>query len=59
MQKHRAVIVGAGRIGAGYKWDQDLGYTHSGAYMALKDRVGDLATRAAEAVKPRLQRARR
>ncbi len=39
MAKHRAVIIGAGRIGAGYKWDQDLGYTHAGAYMALKDRV--------------------
>src|SRR5687767_11797463 len=37
--RHRAVIVGAGRIGAGYKWDQDLGYTHAGAYLALKDRV--------------------
>jgi hypothetical protein len=39
MERHRAVIIGAGRIGAGYKWDQDLGYTHAGAYMALKDRV--------------------
>lgn len=37
--RHRAVIVGAGRIGAGYCWDQDLAYTHAGAYQALKDRV--------------------
>lgn len=36
--KHRAVIVGAGRIGAGYNW-QDDAYTHAGAYRALKDRV--------------------
>jgi len=39
VQKHRAVIIGAGRIGAGYQWDQDLAYTHAGAYQALKDRV--------------------
>lgn len=39
MPKFRAVIVGAGRIGAGFNWDQDLAYTHAGAYMALKDRV--------------------
>lgn len=38
MEKHRAVIVGAGRIGAGYNWHDD-GYTHAGAYLALKDRV--------------------
>ena len=37
--KHRAVVVGAGRIGAGYNWDQDLAYTHAGAYQALRDRV--------------------
>lgn len=37
--KHRAVVIGAGRIGAGYNWDQDLAYTHAGAYQALKDRV--------------------
>jgi len=36
--KHRAVIVGAGRIGAGYNWHDDE-YTHAGAYRALKDRV--------------------
>jgi hypothetical protein len=36
--KHRAVIVGAGRIGAGYQWG-DLEYTHAGAYRALADRV--------------------
>ncbi len=39
MLRHRAIVVGAGRIGAGYNWNQDLGYTHAGAYMALKDRV--------------------
>lgn len=38
MPKHRAVIVGAGRIGAGWNWNDD-GYTHVGAYLALKDRV--------------------
>ncbi len=36
--KHRAVIVGAGRIGAGWNWT-DLPYTHAGAYKALADRV--------------------
>lgn len=36
--KHRAVIIGAGRIGAGYHW-QDMEYTHAGAYQALRDRV--------------------
>lgn len=38
MAKHRAVVIGAGRIGAGYEWHDD-GYTHAGAYQALKDRV--------------------
>jgi len=38
MAKHRAVIVGAGRIGAGYNWHDDV-YTHAGAYKALSDRV--------------------
>lgn len=38
MAKHRAVIIGAGRIGAGYNW-HDLEYTHAGAYKALADRV--------------------
>lgn len=38
MEKHRALIVGAGRIGAGWNWADDA-YTHAGAYMALKDRV--------------------
>ena len=37
--RYKALIIGAGRIGAGYKWDQDLSYTHSGAYKALSDRV--------------------
>lgn len=36
--KHRALVIGAGRIGAGYNWD-DLAYTHAGAYRALSDRV--------------------
>jgi len=36
--RHRAVIIGAGRIGAGYKWHDDA-YTHAGAYQALRDRV--------------------
>lgn len=36
--KHRALIIGAGRIGAGYNW-HDLEYTHAGAYKALADRV--------------------
>lgn len=36
--KHRALVIGAGRIGAGYNW-HDLEYTHAGAYKALADRV--------------------
>lgn len=36
--KHRAVIIGAGRIGAGWNWHDDS-HTHAGAYLALKDRV--------------------
>lgn len=36
--KHRALVIGAGRIGAGYEWG-DLEYTHAGAYRALADRV--------------------
>lgn len=35
---HRALVVGAGRIGAGWNWNDDA-YTHAGAYRALKDRV--------------------
>lgn len=38
MGKYRAVIIGAGRIGAGWNW-HDLTYTHAGAYHALRDRV--------------------
>jgi hypothetical protein len=38
MGKYRAVVIGAGRIGAGYQWP-DKDYTHAGAYQALKDRV--------------------
>lgn len=38
--KHRALIVGAGRIGAGYNWIQTpYPYTHADTYLALKDRV--------------------
>lgn len=36
--KHRALVIGAGRIGAGFKWHDDA-YTHAGAYRALSDRV--------------------
>lgn len=35
---HRALIVGAGRIGAAFQWPDDE-YCHAGAYKALKDRV--------------------
>jgi hypothetical protein len=38
----KALIVGAGRIGAGYLWTDDA-YTHAGAYRALKDRVDLIA----------------
>ncbi len=38
----KALIVGAGRIGAGFKWADDA-YTHAGAYRALKDRVDLIA----------------
>lgn len=37
---HKAVIVGAGRIGAGYNWPKTpFVYTHADTYLALKDRV--------------------
>jgi len=36
--KHRALVIGAGRIGAGFGWNDDS-YTHAGAYRALSDRV--------------------
>lgn len=40
MAKHRAIIIGAGRIGAGYKWPQHpYVYTHADAYLKLKERV--------------------
>lgn len=40
MEKHRAVIIGAGRIGAGYEWpEHPFVYTHADAYLKLKDRV--------------------
>ena len=38
VSNHRAVIIGAGRIGAGFNWNDDE-YTHAGAYRALSDRV--------------------
>jgi hypothetical protein len=38
MPKHRALVVGAGRIGAGFRWHDDA-YTHAGAIRALSDRV--------------------
>jgi hypothetical protein len=38
----KALIIGAGRIGAGYLWTDDA-YTHAGAYRALKDRVDLIA----------------
>lgn len=38
--KHRALIVGAGRIGSGYGWaPTPMVYTHADAYLALGDRV--------------------
>ena len=38
MGKHRALIVGAGRVGAAFNWHDDA-YSHAGAYKALSDRV--------------------
>jgi hypothetical protein len=38
----KALIIGAGRIGAGFRWADDS-YTHAGAYRALKDRVDLIA----------------
>lgn len=35
---YRALVIGAGRIGAGFNWHDDA-YTHAGAYKALKDRA--------------------
>ena len=38
--KHRALLVGAGRIGVGRNWiETPYVYTHAGAYKALSDRV--------------------
>lgn len=42
MAVRKALIIGAGRIGAGFKWADDA-YTHAGAYRALKDRVDLIA----------------
>lgn len=40
MAKRRALIIGGGRIGAGYQWAATpFVYTHADAYLALKDRV--------------------
>ena len=36
---YKALIVGAGRIGAAYQWPEDPDYTHAGAYAALPSRV--------------------
>lgn len=36
--KYRHLIVGAGRIGAGFQWN-DMAYTHAGASQALSDRI--------------------
>jgi hypothetical protein len=38
MERRRALVVGAGRIGSGWGW-HDLSYTHAGAIQANKDRV--------------------
>jgi len=38
MPKHRLLIVGAGRIGAAFRW-HDSAYTHAGAARMLHDRV--------------------
>ena len=35
---YKALVIGAGRIGAGFNWHDDA-YTHAGAYEALKGRV--------------------
>jgi hypothetical protein len=40
MQKHKAIIIGAGRMGSGYGLKPGSHYyTHAKAYMDLKDRV--------------------
>lgn len=40
MAKHRAIIVGCGRIGVGRNWiETPYVYTHAGAYKALGNRV--------------------
>jgi len=36
--KHRLLVIGAGRIGAGFRWHDDA-YTHAGAAKALENRV--------------------
>lgn len=38
MGRYRHLIVGAGRIGAGWNWHDDA-YTHAGASRALSDRI--------------------
>ena len=38
--KHRALIIGAGRIGAGFNWiNTPYVYTHADTYLAMKERV--------------------
>lgn len=40
MGKHKAIIIGAGRIGAGFGWPEyPFCYVHADAYISLKDRV--------------------
>lgn len=40
MEGHRAVIIGAGRIGCGFKWPaHSFVYTHADAYQAMAHRV--------------------
>lgn len=36
--KHKLLVVGAGRIGAGFQWN-DFAYTHAGAAKALPSRI--------------------
>lgn len=52
--RHKALIVGAGRIGAGYNWPKhSFVYTHADTYLALQDKV-----ELAGFVEPNIERAR-
>jgi len=52
MPRHRAIIIGAGRIGCGYDWPPTpYLYTHADAYKALKGRTNLVAV-----VEPDLKR---